>query len=363
MKLTILSENLQKKINIANKAISLKNQLPILSNLLLETKGDYLHIYSTDLEIGIETKILAEIEEQGSIAIPAKLLQEVIGTFPSDKLILTADEKNLKIQGKKAQVTIALSPKEEFPNLYEDLGTELITFEKGQIKNIFNKIIFATSIETTRPALSGVLLEKRQNRVVVVATDGYRLSYEEIPGAVSTREKVIIPSRLIKEAISLSEEGQVKVMTSEKENQLVFAQDETILVGRTIEAEFPNYQKVIPVDEATIVSFDREELLAAVKTSSIFARTGSNTITLSLKKEAILVSAKAAQIGENQVEVECELKGEENDIAFNSRFLLESLNNISGTDMSLSMTGPLNPGVFKISGNPHFLHLIMPIRT
>jgi DNA polymerase-3 subunit beta len=163
--------------------------------------------------------------------------------------------------------------------------------------------------------------------------------------------------------MGIFEQGDTNLFLSTKNNQIIFEQDKTLVIGRTIEAEFPNYEKVIPTDAASVSVVDREELLKAAKICAIFARESTNIITLSLLKDKIVVSAKSPSLGENTVDVEARLTGEENQIAFNARYLLEALSNITENEINFSMTGPLNPGVFRIQDNNRFLHLIMPIRT
>jgi DNA polymerase-3 subunit beta len=150
---------------------------------------------------------------------------------------------------------------------------------------------------------------------------------------------------------------------SQEHNQVLFEQGDTILLGRLIEAEFPNFAKIIPSDFSVSVSFDREELLKAVKICSVFARDSANIIKLSLAKDYITVSSGSSSVGENTVDVESVLSGEENEIAFNARYLLDFLGNIEEKELIFDMIGPLNPGVFKVKNDESFLHLIMPIRV
>ena len=365
MKLTLLAENIQKKLPFVIHAISSRTQLPILSHVLLQAKEGYFYISATDLEIGIEIKIPAEIEIEGATTVPAKLFLELIGTLPQEKVTFQTLEGSLEVTSKKNHTLLQTAPKEEFPALYEELGEVLLSFEKGEIQKVFKKIVFSSSIEATRPALSGVLLSQEGDGLVIVATDGYRLSLDQFVAnqPAKSATTVIIPAKVIKEAIALREEEGVKLFVSRHNNQVAFVQKEAILIGRLIEAEFPNYKKIIPTDAATKVTFDRESLLKAVKACSIFARETANIIKLSIKKDTIVVSAKTPSLGENTVEVDATLIGEENDIAFNARYILDALSNIDSQELIFEMTGPLNAGVFKIAGNLHFLHLIMPIRT
>ncbi|HET9946966.1 MAG TPA: DNA polymerase III subunit beta [Patescibacteria group bacterium] len=365
MKVLLLAENLQKKLSFSNKAISSRNQLPILSHVLLETKGDTLVLSTTDLEIGIEIAIPCEVQEQGATTVPARLFLELVNSLPQEKISLETKEGVLEVRSKKTKSVLQTSPRDEFPLLYEEKGEKVAVFTKGNLKSVFSKILFAASIENSRPALSGVYFKRQKEFFTVVATDGYRLSLDEVMSQTEEQsfENLLLPARILREAIAIFENEDTILYLSQKNNQVIFEQDGTLLIGRTIEAEFPNYEKVIPTDSASVEQVDRESLLRAVKACAIFAREGANIITLSLRKNALIVSSKSPSLGENTVEVDATLTGEENDIAFNARYLLEALTVLPENDLSFSMTGPLNPGVFRIGGNSHFLHLIMPIRT
>ncbi len=365
MKVTLLAENLQKKLALTTHAISTRSQLPILTHVLLEARDQHLFLSATDLEIGIEVRVPAQVEEEGATTIPAKLFLELVGALPQDKITLETKEGGLEVLGKRTHSVLQATPRDEFPTLYEDLGQELLILNPGEIKKLFGKIVFSSSMEVTRPALSGVLVKKNPEGFVVVSTDGYRLSLDQFLTTAPSEDEttVIIPAKVIKEAMGLGEEEKVSVYISRHNNQVVFSQKDAVLVGRLIEAEFPNYQKIIPTDNATKVTFDKEEMQKAVKACSIFAREAANIIKFSIKKGIVVVSAKTPSLGENTVEVEAQLVGEENDIALNSRYILDFLANVGAEQVTFEMTGPLNPGVFRIVGNPHFLHLIMPIRT
>jgi DNA polymerase-3 subunit beta len=150
---------------------------------------------------------------------------------------------------------------------------------------------------------------------------------------------------------------------SEKNNQILFSQGETSLVGRLIEAEYPNYEKIIPTEFNTKTEVAREALQNAIKICSVFARETANIIKFSIDKNKIIVSANSPSVGEDTVEIEAKTSGEENEIAFNAKYLLDVLAAVNEENLIFEMTGPLNPGVFKIKGNDSFLHLIMPIRV
>lgn len=365
MRITILSENLQKALSLVNHAVSTKNQLPILSHILLETRKGKVFLSATDLEIGIETTTQASIEEEGATTIPAKLFLELVNTLPSGKITLATEEGGLLVSGVKTKTKLQTVPHEEFPRLYEKKGEKILSLSGKSLQNTLKRIIFTASVESTRPALSGILCKKIEEGFIFVATDGYRLSLEKITVEEKTdfTGSVIIPAKLLREALLLKEDEDIELYIDMSQNQVLFSQKETVFVGRLIDAEFPNYEKILPTDATTEVTIDKDALQRAVKVCAIFARDSANVITLSVKKTGLVVSSKTPSLGENTVDVDVVLKGEENDIAFNVRYLLDFLAAADTQDIRFEMTGPLNSGVFRLAGNNSYLHLIMPIRT
>ncbi len=366
MKLTVLSEHLQKKIQLINKGVSSKSQLPILLNILLEAKNGKLHINSTDLEIGIQTSIPVNIEEEGSVTTPARIFSDLISALSSEKITIQTKNTTLEIITTKTKSVLQTTPSEEFPKLYEEKGKEIMQIKKETLQKDFSRVVFAASFDTSRPALSGVYIKQGElgNKLLLVATDGYRLSLQQAKKEVELEKPLLIPVRVLREVMGIKEENNiVNMFIAEQKNQVLFEQGETVVVGRLIDAQFPQYEKIIPTDFSTRALFDRQELLKAVKMSAVFARESANIIRFSLKKDMIIVSANSAQVGENTVEVEAKVKGEETEIAFNARYLLDFLGTIEEEDIVLEMTTPTSPGVFKIKDDPSFLHLIMPIRV
>ena len=366
MKVTFLSDNLQKKISFLNHAVSSRGQLPILSNFLLEAKNGKLTISATDLEIGISSNIAVNIETEGRTTIPAKNFSDLLTNLGSQKVTLSLEGETLILKGEKINASFQTIPAEDFPKLYEEKGEELATFKKSEVEERILRVVFSAAQDSNRPALSGILLDDDKNTVIMVATDGVRLSLQKnvFQTKEGLRKAIVVPARIIKELLSIKEdEGLVKVFISEENNQILFAQGETTLVGRLIGAEYPDYQKIIPGQFETKVDLSREQLLNAIKICSVFARETANIIKFTIKKEKLIVSANSPSVGEDNVEIEAKTTGEENEIAFNAKYLLDVLMGINKEELVFEMTGPLNPGVFKIKDDASFLHLIMPIRV
>lgn len=360
MKIQILSEYLQKKLPYISKITSSKTQLPVLQNMLLQGREGKLIISATDLEIGLQIKIAANIEEEGEITVPAKQLTELIHSLPQEKISIQTADKKLSVVSKRTKSNFQTIEAEEFPKLYEEKGEDILSIKQNELQKILSRILFAASIDTSRPALSGVYVSSSY----VVATDGYRLSLVKSTVAQRLEKPLLISARVLREVASLKneEETEMHMYVINQSNQVLFEQEDTLLVGRLIEAQFPDYEKIIPQESTTKVVFETEAMEKAVKMAAIFARESANIVRFTIKKDCITVSANAPQTGENTIEVEAKLNGDENEIAFNAKYLLDLFANVKEEEMMLAMTSSTSPGVFTIKGDPTFLHLIMPIR-
>lgn len=229
-------------------------------------------------------------------------------------------------------------------------------------------MFFSAATDIGRPALSGVLIRKEEKGgLTIVATDGYRLSLKEEAASEKSKDStssLLVPARIIKEVLGIRQgNGVIDLFTFETNNQALFEYEDTTIVGRLIEAEYPNYKKIIPDDFSTRAFFNRQEAQNAVRICSVFAREAANIVRMGIGSNKIKFSANAASVGENEVEIEAKTEGEENEIAFNARYLLDVFSNIDEDEMVFEMTGPLNPGVFRIEKDKKYLHLIMPIRV
>lgn len=374
MIIQLLSENLQSKLGLVSHATSTRSQLPILSNFLIKAKDGKLYISATDLEIGIEVQIRAKVEKEGSVTVSAKTFLELLNNIPSGKISLTTTKEGLELRGEKIRTLFQTIPSEEFPKIYEEKGEEVMVIKREDIVKCFGRVVFAAGQDQARTALSGVLVESNVGEeglgFLFVATDGYRLSLKRNIAKEEKLKKnkegisILVPARVIRELISISKDGEdVGVYVSKEKNQIMFCQEEITLVGRLIEAEFPDYKKIIPQDFSTKAAFNREEMLRAVRACYVFSKETAGIVKVSVLKNKIVVSANTPSVGENTIEVEAKTQGEENEIAFNARYLLDILSNVEEEGITFEMTGPLNPGVFKIENDNSFLHLIMPIRV
>lgn len=366
MRAVFLSDNLRDHLSFLNLAVSSRATLPILSNILIETKKGKLVFSATDLEIGASVGIAASIEEEGAITVPAKTFSDLVSNINDDKITIDANNGNLNLTSRKVKTVFQTAPPEEFPKLFEEKGEEVASLPREALDKELRSVVFAASQDQSRPVFSGVLMKQEKERLLMVATDAHRLSLREskalkIKNGKSASSQMIVSGRAIRALLSGKGESEVSVFVSNKNNQIIFVQGERMLVGRLLEGEYPAYEKIIPQDFSLKTEFDKEEMTEALKIAEIFARDSASIIKLSVSKDKITVSSSGG-LGQNSVDVEAKTQGEENEIAFNGRYVLELLGNVDSERVVFEMSGPLNPGVFKTEGET-FLHLIMPIRV
>lgn len=365
MKVSLLVENLEKYLPLINKALPNHSQVPILSNIFLEAKTDGFYIKSTDLEIGVQIKIPAKIEETGATTVPGKQFIEIVSSLPKDKLTLSLEKDALKLVSRGNKVSFQTIPAEEFPELYKDAGVEVATFTQAEFEDIFSYLTFAVSTEETRPQLTGVLVTKRGGGLDFVATDGYRMSVKHVEPAENKKfgENLIVSVRLINEVMGLKGGSDTIVMrVSESGSQVFFETGDVLIVGRMIEGNFPDYVKAMPKSSKTTVMVDREEFLQNARLASVFARESTNILQVEFLEGVMRMFTKSSGVGEGEAEIEVVMKGEDNKIAFNAKFLLDLLKTLKEKEVTLKINGPLEPALFEVVDR-NFSHIIMPIQT
>ena len=365
MKLSVLQENLLKGVSIVNRSSTTQAQLPVLANILLATEKGKLKLSATNLETGINFYLGAKTEEKGAITVPAKTLVELVSSLSPGKIDLETKGEALKISSHNFKAEINGINASEFPKIPSFKGQPGFTFEAKSFKEMIDQVAFAAATDEGRPVLTGVRWLSEDGKLILAATDGYRLSVKKLKDLKVKKFKkaLIIPARTLQEVSRIREEGEIKVLLMKEESQLIFGLEDVEVVTRLIEGDFPPFEKIIPREKKTSLVVDREEMLKAVKIAAIFARETANIIKFSISKSQFSVSANAPQVGSNESLVEAKMEGKENKIAFNFRYLLDFLNSITAEEIVFEMTGPLTPGVFKPKGDKTLLHIIMPVRV
>lgn len=363
MKIEFLTENTEKALPLLSKIIPAHSQIPILSNILLEATKKGFFLSATNLEIGIRIKIPAKIEEEGATTVPGKQFIEILSSLPRDKVLISYEKDNLRIKCRNSIVNLQTIVGDEFPNILEQKGEREYTFKDNEIGETFGKLILAVSTDDLRPELSGILFAQKDGEIDLVATDGFRLSLKkkEKEKMFAKSEALILPARLIMEAMALS--GSVSFYLYKKGNQVVLENEEVLLCGRLINGDFPNYERVIPSSFKTSITLDSQEFLQKLRLLSIFARDAANIIKITISDGKVKMAARASGIGEGEMVLTGEQEGEDNEIAFNIKFLIDLLKNVTGETIIMELSSPVEPATFRTPQDPDFLHIIMPVRV
>lgn len=366
MKLICEQKELLKGLVIASKAISSNNTLPILNNILIKAEGQKLYFSATNLEIAVEYYINAEVKNEGVITIPSKIITNYVNFLKDEKIELTSKESNLLIHSSNSDTEINGLPATEYPSIPKTELTSQFKIKRSELKDVIKKVVFAASLSSTRPVLSGVYLNIVNDELKLVATDSYRLSEKKIKLESKIEEEIksIIPAKTIYELLRLIEleEDTEEIEIINSSNQILFKIGNILLTSRLIEGVYPDYEQIIPKEIKTTVELNSDEFVLTLKRINLFAKENNNNITLDINKNGELkTSTPATQIGKEESTIQTQINGEENKIALNSQYLLDILNNLSEKEIILEINEKINPIVIKTK-EEGFLHIIMPLK-
>ncbi|MBI5620174.1 DNA polymerase III subunit beta [Candidatus Gottesmanbacteria bacterium] len=373
MKASILQENLARAVSRTNRIVSSKPALPILSHLLLVAKKEGLLVTASTVETTEEVFVGAKTEKEGGLCVPAKIFSELVSSLPQDAVTIEEKEGSLLVSCGGARATVAGMSAGEFPPAKKEAGKDdkkaakkNVTIKKDALVSILSFVLFAAATDDGRPLLTGVKIVQKEEGALFAATDGYRLSTYQSSLVFGPATDILVPGRALAEVLRVCQEEKEAgdpTLSDDGSGDLVIVVGDTTIVTRRIDGQYPNFEKIIPTGHTTTAAPDKEALMKAVKSASIFARDSANIVRLRITKNTLTISANAPQVGENAVTLDARTEGDDGDIAFNSRFLLELLANFPGEELTFEMTGSLNPGAFRSPKDPRLLHIIMPVRV
>jgi len=369
MKLQVLQEDFSKALSISLRFTSAKAQLPVLANIYLQAQKSKLLISATNLEVSISLFIGAKVEEEGDITIPAKTITDLISNLGRGQVTLETEKEQLKVTTEDVESVISGINASDFPAIPNKINKTNISLPREKLVRALSKVIFAVSNDEARPILTGVLSIVKDNTMVFVATDGFRLSQVKFSMDNKSDETVILPKNSLIELSRLTGDSEVVDLEIRKsENQVVFGVAGDILSTRTIEGEFPAFEKIIPKERKIAVNVNKSDFLRAVKLASVFARDSANVIKLDVDNtDRMHVYAESARSGKQKTTIDAKVSldgvGKEGFvIAFNYRFIEEFLNVVSGESVDIAFNDVNAPGVFTDPTDKEFLHIIMPVR-
>ncbi|MBI2634168.1 DNA polymerase III subunit beta [Candidatus Peregrinibacteria bacterium] len=368
MKLFCAQHDLDYAINIVNKAINPNNTLPVLNNILLKAEGKKLYFSSTNLEIAISCSIDADVRSEGAITVPAKLITGYISLLTDEKVELSLTEGvNLTIESSNSHTKIKCINADEFPLIPKIEKGQEFSVKTAHLLKAITETVFAASLNTSRPVLSGVLTYTKGDIVILAATDSYRLAEKKTKLSKKPTEDIycIVPARTLMELskiIGRAEGSDVKVNVST--NQISFSIDGVELVSRLIEGKFPDYEKIIPLDKKTEFSVSVEDLSLVLKRVSLFARENNNSVRLNVTNDGkALVSSEETKVGEEKAEVSVKVNGENNKISLNAQYLLDVLTYIGEEKATIILNEKTSPAVIKPLNSDEYVYIIMPLKV
>ncbi len=373
MKLSCLQENLNHGLNQVGRAAAARTTLPITSHVLLATDQGRLKLVATNLEMAISCWIGAKVEEEGTITVPARLLNEFVASLPNDKIEmnLTARTKTLGLKCARFEARISGTDAKDFPPIpkVEDGVTTSVDVEA--LRQGIGQVVFAAASDESRPVLTGVSAEFDGDLLTLAAADGFRLAVHKLPLATAVSEKTtaIIPARTLSELNRLmaEQEEAVEIKVNTAKSQIMFRLKDIDLISQLVQGSFPQYDQLIPQKYSTRAVVDVAQFLGAAKTASIFARDGSGIVRLMITPGGdkapgrLSISARSEEIGDDVGEIDAIVKGDEAKVAFNGKYLADVLGVLREQQVALEVTSPSSPGVFRPVGTDNYVHVVMPM--
>lgn len=357
-------KSLLHSISTVQKAVSSKTTLPILKGIYIEALQDELKLIATDLDIGIEHTMMAKIVDQGSIVVDSKFFGEIIRKLPDAEVEIQLLENNqLKIKCLNTEFNILVYPKEEFPELPIVGEDNVYTIPNHLLKNMIRQTVFATAQEETRPILTGVLMEIEDDKISMVALDGYRLSLRQgsIDGYLNT--KVVIPAKTLNELIRiLNTEGNTPISIALTDKQALFTIERTKLISRLLDGEFINYKQIIPKEYGSKLTVKTKDLLDSIERASLLAREGkSNLVKFTIRDKKMIINSNS-ELGKVEERIDILLEGEDLEIAFNAKYFIEVLKVLDDEEIFLEFTTNISPGILRPASTETYTYLVLPVR-
>ncbi|MSQ62132.1 MAG: DNA polymerase III subunit beta [Dehalococcoidia bacterium] len=373
MHVVCLQENLSRGLGIVGRAVATRSTLPITSHVLLETDGGRLKLAATDLSIALTCWVGAQVEEEGSITVPSRLITEFVGSLPAAPidLVLAPRSRQVRLSCARNEANMSGLDAEDFPPFPAVEGGPTIELDPETLRRAITLVGFAAATDDSRPVLTGVHTLIEGSTLTLAAADGFRLAVckIELAKAAPGRTEIIIPARALQELGRLLSDTTepVTMVVNEAHTQVMFRLPDIEMKAQLVLGTFPNYNQLIPETSTTRASVSVAEFLREVRIASIFARDGSGIVRLQITTGSagapgrLIISARAEEIGDNQGEIDSTVEGEESKIAFNGRYLQEVLSVLDAGQVVLETTGPSSPGVLRPAGAQGYVHVVMPM--
>lgn len=364
MKLSVTQENLSRALSTVSRIASSRSSLPILSNVLLKTENNRLFIAATNLDIAVSETIGAKVKKEGSITVPARLMQDYVSSLPASALTIEVIDNKLQLTTDHHSSTINGMPADDFPVMPRVDNGSSMEFKTKELKQALQQVLFAASADDARPVLTGVYLHSFEGTLYMTATDSYRLAERSI-GKAEAELSLLLPASSLQELMRIVKDDTGSVVINYDEQQAIFTVGSVELVTRLIEGNYPDYRKLLPASHATVAQLAKSDLQEITKVSSLFAREAAGGVTLTFNDETgeISIRSIASQVGENTATAQAKVEGDAATITMNSRYILDALNAFEGKSIAIKVNGKLDPCLLTDPEDPSYLHVIMPVKS
>lgn len=374
MKFTCPKDKLVKAIQIVQRAVAAKTTTANLTGIYLEAQNNKLVFRATDREIMIQYEVPLEIQQPGKALLPARYLGDLVRRLPNIDISVEQqlpDQIFLFRYGNSQTQLIGMDP-EDYPSMPSQEYTQSIQIQANSFREMIHQVSSASATDSMRPIFSGIYLETSANQQLnMVATDTHRLAYtsKKLPEPLNMEEMVslVIPTRTLMEITRLIEDDEALIKMLISSNQVIFIFDSITIVTRVIDGQFPNYQQVIPDSYTTRIKANTQLLYEGVDRATLLAQDknkfASNVLKLTTKGDTLILESYSQEVGRAYEEIPVFLEGEDIEIRFNGRYLLDALKSISAEEVYLDLIGNLNPGVFRPADGRDYLYLVLPVRS
>ena len=374
MNVTCLKEDLKKNLDNALRIVKYNSTLPILNNFLLSTEKGMLKISSTDLEIGFTSLVPSKILKDGSITVPAQLLNQFVGNLPNKNLNLEVKDSKLYLNCDNIKASINGLNADDFPIIPKVKNDSVLTVNSKLFKDSLNCVVNSSAVSDARPEISSVYVKISPDQIKFIATDSFRLAHKTIFLSGDLKEKIkinfeqsrniIVPLRTAGELLRILGDQDNSVRVVVDQNQILFDFDNTNLVSRLVEGNYPDYEAIIPKSSETKCYLNKNDLEESIRLAGCFSsKLNDVTIKTNAVKSQMEIFSNNSEYGSHHAKIDSEIKGKDTAIVFNWRYLLDGLKNIDSDELVLEFNGDQKPAVIKPAKNNDFFYILMPIRN
>ncbi len=362
LKLSVRREELTRQVGVVSRAASTRTTVQVLAGLLLRAGEGRLELAATDMEISLRSSLEANVESEGAVVVPSKLLADLVRLLPGDDVSIEhrSGEGVVEIVSGAATYRLHTYNAEDFPRLPEASTVEAMSVDADAVLETAARVSRAASRDESRPVLTGILVRFEGEKLAMAATDSYRLAVKETSmGSSGPELDAIVPARALGELTRITQGGE-GLEIGVLENQVIFTTDGVLLTTRRIEGQFPNYRQLLPETFEHELALNRDELLEVVRRVSVMAQRNA-PIRLRFAEGELTVSAQTQDVGEARETMPAPFSAEPLEIGFNPDFLRDGIESVEGDEVRLKLISSLRPAVIQGEGDD-FSYLIMPIR-